>query len=149
MRKISHILSGVSGEYFVGAELSRRGYIASLTSKNTKGIDILASNEDASKTVGIQVKTYQGSKKSWILSKADQNYYSENICYVFVCLNGTDTPEYHIVPSIEVARSITESHSKWLQTPDKKGNVHNDTNIRSFSDKNDNYLNRWDLLGLD
>ncbi len=49
MSKISAILSGVSGEHFVAAEISRRGYIASLTSKNTKGIDLLASNDDASK----------------------------------------------------------------------------------------------------
>ena len=37
--KISKILSGVAGEHFVAAELTRRGYIASLTSQNTKGID--------------------------------------------------------------------------------------------------------------
>lgn len=53
MVKISGILAWVSGEYFVAAELSRRGYNASLTSKNIKEIDLLASNEDASKTVGI------------------------------------------------------------------------------------------------
>jgi hypothetical protein len=40
----------------VAAELSRHGYVASLTLRNTKGIDILASNPDATKSVGIQVK---------------------------------------------------------------------------------------------
>lgn len=149
MKVISNILSGVSGEYFVSAELSRRGYIASLTSKNTKGIDILASNEDASKTVGIQVKTNQGSVKSWILTKSSQEYQSANLFYVFVNLREKETPEYHIVPSSYVAKYITENHNTWLQTPGKKGNTHNDTNIRSFSDKNNEYLNRWDILGLD
>ena len=51
--KISSILAGVSGEYFVAAELSRRGYICSVTLKNTKGIDILVCNEDSTKTLGI------------------------------------------------------------------------------------------------
>ena len=46
--KITPILAGVSGEYFVAAELSRRGYICSITLKNTKGIDVLVCNEDAS-----------------------------------------------------------------------------------------------------
>jgi hypothetical protein len=53
-------LCGVAGEYFVAAELSRRGYVASLTLRNTRGIDILASNIDATKSVGIQVKAIQG-----------------------------------------------------------------------------------------
>jgi hypothetical protein len=55
--KLASILCGVSGEYFVAAELSRRGYVASLTLRNTRGIDVLASNADATKAVGIQVKT--------------------------------------------------------------------------------------------
>ena len=36
--KISGINAGVSGEYFVAAELTKRGYIASITLRNTKGI---------------------------------------------------------------------------------------------------------------
>ena len=64
MSKISSILAGVSGEYFVAAELSRRGYICSVTLKNTKGIDILVCNEDASKNLGIQVKTNQINKSA-------------------------------------------------------------------------------------
>jgi hypothetical protein len=43
-KKVSSILIGVSGEYFVAAELSRRGYVASITLRNTRGIDIVASN---------------------------------------------------------------------------------------------------------
>ena len=39
-KKVSSILIGVAGEYFVAAELSRRGYVASITLRNTKGIDI-------------------------------------------------------------------------------------------------------------
>ena len=39
-KKVSSILTGVSGEYFAAAELSRRGYVASITLRNTKGIDI-------------------------------------------------------------------------------------------------------------
>jgi hypothetical protein len=56
MSKLNTVLAGVSGEYFVAAELSRRGYIASITLRNTKGVDILCSNADATKAVGIQVK---------------------------------------------------------------------------------------------
>jgi hypothetical protein len=57
-KKVSSILIGVSGEYFVAAELSRRGYVASITLRNTRGIDIVASNENGNKTVNIQVKMF-------------------------------------------------------------------------------------------
>ena len=51
------------------------------TLRNTKGVDILASNADASLSVGIQVKTRQGSSKAWVLTKKAENNYSENFYY--------------------------------------------------------------------
>ena len=77
-KKVSTILVGVSGEYFVAAELSRRGYIASITLRNTKGIDIVASSENGDKTVNIQVKT-KSKGKWWLLSKK-----AETKCYKIV-----------------------------------------------------------------
>ena len=56
------LLAGVAGEYFVAAELSRRGFIASITLRNTRGIDIVVTNKDATKTVTIQCKTSRKKK---------------------------------------------------------------------------------------
>ena len=55
--KLNPILSGCAGEYLVAGELSRRGYIASITLRNSKGVDMLVTNEKATKTAAIQVKT--------------------------------------------------------------------------------------------
>ena len=57
------LLAGVAGEYFVAAELSRRGFIASITLRNTRGIDIVVTNKDATKTVTIQCKTSRKKKR--------------------------------------------------------------------------------------
>jgi hypothetical protein len=57
--KIPSILAGVAGEYFVAAELSRRGWIASISLRNTRGIDILVTNQEASRSNTIQCKTSQ------------------------------------------------------------------------------------------
>jgi len=149
MNKVSSILSGVSGEYFVAAELSRRCYIASLTSKNTKGIDILASNEDASKSIGIQVKTNQGNRKAWLLSKKGEDFYSNTLFYIFVNLNGRGMPDYYIVPSNIVADKIKKAHQGWLNRPAKSGKQHKDISLRMFYDQEDKFLNRWELLQLD
>jgi hypothetical protein len=43
--KLESTQVGVAGEYFVAAELSLRGYIASITLRNTRGIDIIASTK--------------------------------------------------------------------------------------------------------
>jgi hypothetical protein len=144
------ILVGVSGEYFVAAELSRRGYIASITLRNTRGIDILAANADASKSVGIQVKTNRGKKKTWMLNEKAENAVSNTLFYVFVNLNGPDErPAYHVVPSKVVASYVRKSHLGWLSKPGRDGSSHLDTAMRHFNDKVNKYLDKWELLGLE
>ena len=44
--RLPKVLAGVAGEYFVAAELSRRSYIASITLRNTYGVDLLVTNAD-------------------------------------------------------------------------------------------------------
>ena len=142
-------LSGVAGEYFVAAELSRRGYIASLTLKNTRGVDILASNADATKSVGIQVKTNQSRGKEWMLNQKVETDIATNLFFVFVRLNDLDAPEYYIVSRSVVSEFARENHRKWLASPGRHGQPRNDTPMRKFRDHENKYLNRWDLLGLD
>lgn len=142
-------LAGVAGEYFVAAELSRQGYVASLTLRNTRGIDILASNADATKSVGIQVKTNQGRRKEWILNAKIEKETASNLVFVFVCLNELDAPEYHIVPRAKVATYVAEDHKTWLSTPGHKGQPHKDNPVRKFADTENTYLSKWALLGLD
>jgi len=112
MAKLSNILTGVSGEYFVAAELSRLGYIASISLRNTRGIDILCSNSDASKHISIQVKTTKKSRNSWMLDKKSEEYYSTKHFYVFVSLGGNEHPKFFIVPSKIVANYIKSDHQK-------------------------------------
>ena len=147
--KIPSILAGVSGEYFVAAELSRRGYICSVTLKNTKGIDVLVCNENATKTLGIQVKTNQINKTEWLLNEKSESQNDKTLFYVFVNLKDIDQlPEYYIVPSKIVSNIITINHKKWLRTKGKNGQQRNDSNMRKFKDPEKKFLNRWDLLKL-
>ena len=149
-KKVSSILTGVSGEYFAAAELSRRGYIASITLRNTKGIDIVASNEEGSKTINIQVKTSSKNTKGWILNKKAESVVDKNMFYVFVKLNKVnERPDFHIVPASEVAKTIKESHQKSLVTPGRGGKMRKDSDMRKFHDHNYEYLDKWELLGLD
>ena len=143
------IRTGVAGEYFVAAELSRRGYIASISLRNTRGIDILATNQAATRSITIQCKTNQRGAKIWMLNQKSEDFFAPDHYYVFVALgSATERPRFHVVPSQTVAKFIAESHQKWLQTPGRGDRQHIDSAMRNFRDEDDTYLDRWDLLRL-
>ena len=147
--KIPSLLAGVAGEYFVAAELSRRGHIASISLRNTRGIDIIATNGDAKRSVTIQCKTNQLARRSWILNEKSEAFVADNHFYVFVALGAVDArPKFHIVPSAELAKRVKSSHGAWLKRPGRKGQPHAETTMRKFDDPKDEFLERWELLGL-
>ena len=147
--KIPSLLAGVAGEYFVAAELSRRGHIASISLRNTRGIDILATNKEASRSITIQCKTKQVARKVWILNEKSEDFVSDAHFYVFVALGGVlERPSYHVVPSRDVAKHTRKSHREWLRRPGRAGRQHVDNPVRNVSDPDGKYLERWDLLGL-
>lgn len=147
-KRHNSVLIGVAGEYLAAGELSRRGYIASITMRNSKGVDILVSNQETTKTRGIQVKTGRGTRRAWVLSHKAENYFAPNLYYVFVNLNNGKPADFYIVPSKVVAKFIKKEHSDWLKALGKRGQKHHDNPMRIFKDKDQKYLNRWDLLKL-
>lgn len=144
---------GIAGELFVAAELTRQGFVASLTGKNTKAIDILASNKDGSRSVAIQVKTCDNSKENrWKMSVSSEKVFSDNLFYVLVNIKGTQMPDYFIVPSKVVAERIKSDYEQWISTPGKKGQQRNETTMRIFTFNDDipenKYRDAWNMLGL-
>ena len=97
----------------------------------------------------IQCKTNQLGRKAWILNEKCETFVSDDHFYVFVVLGGVlERPSYHIVPSRVVSKHTSTSHRHWLRTPGRGGRQHVDSSMRKFSDPDDEYLERWDLLGL-
>lgn len=78
-RNLTSVLYEISGEYAAAAELTRRGLVASITLRNTRGIDILVSNADASQSAGVQVKTNQSGKRMWLLNRKAEDFHSKNL----------------------------------------------------------------------
>lgn len=137
---------GNCGEYLVAGELERRGFTVAVPMSNAPDFDILAINRETKKQIAIQVKTVKGSKSNWTLNKKNENLKGDNIFYVFVKLNGLDVPDYYVVPSDFVAKTITAGHKEWLDTPGIKGQQHNDNNMRKFSLADDKFKSAWNLL---
>lgn len=125
-RKRGNAATSVSGEHFVAAELSKRGWTATLTSKNTPEFDALAVLPGTDLRITVQVKTRGAYKYAWRVSSAGPT--GAHDFFVFVDLGADDeAPKYWVVPSATVAELITE---------------HNQIRTKDISQ----YAERWDLL---
>src|SRR3989338_1099266 len=120
----SYNITGVAGEYFVAAELSRRGWITTMTLKNTPNIDIIATTPDGLRTLNIQVKTRSiGNRQGWILNKGIETLTSgKNFYIAFVDLKGKDEkPDYFLIPKNLFAEWTAKRHQDWLAVPGRLG----------------------------
>jgi len=144
MEKLSKTQSGIAGEYLVAGKLTLDGFHSAITLRNNEEADILATNSNTGKFIKVQVKTSQ-NKSRWPLSKKHE-ISVPNLFFVFLNIKSFDEQMYYIISSAKLAELIKAGHEKWLKTPNKKGEKHNDTDMREFSDPENDYLNRWDLL---
>ncbi len=87
--------SHLAGEYFVAAELYKRGFSVALTMGNAKAIDLFA--EKRTRTVNVQVKAIRIRRNvGWPIMIAKV---LAGVVYVFVCLNEHDEAlSYFITP---------------------------------------------------
>lgn len=130
MAEIQPSSTGLSGEYFVAAELLRRGYSVGITMGNAKAIDILA--EKDGKQFIIQVKAIFKKKNAGWPMMADKVY--ENIFYVFVNLNGDkmSEPDYFIATGKEAKTKVKQYATRGI--------------IDLSSLNSEDFLNRWNKI---
>ena len=130
MAEIQRSSTGLSGEYFVAAELLRRGYSVGITMGNAKAIDILA-EKDGNQFI-IQVKAIFKKKNVGWPMMADK--VNESIFYVFVNLNGDKMtePDYFIATGIEAKQKVKQYTTRGI--------------IDLSTLNNDDFKNRWDKI---
>ena len=120
--RLEKSLVGACGVFYVSAELTRRGWIALPTIRNTSGVDIIASKDN--KTVNIQVKTNSYGKAVYPLSEGNETLVSDNLYYVFATLRmENERPDFYIVPSKFVAEYIRKTHKQWASLPPRHKKV--------------------------
>lgn len=150
--KSGYNITGVAGEYFVAAELSKRGWIATMTLKNTPNIDIIATTLNGSRTLNIQVKTRSiGNRQGWILNKGIEKIMSGNNFFIaFVDLVGkNERPDYFLIPKNLFARWSAKRYREWINGKGKSGHIRKDNPIRTFDKPSFNefekYHNNWNI----
>ena len=101
-----------AGCILVAAELTRLGFIVSLTSRNAFGADLLVTDQKCERSWSVQVKTNSQRMSYWLVGERAESVKSPTHIYVFVTLNGIERPEYHVVPSEFVASHIYKDNGK-------------------------------------
>jgi hypothetical protein len=139
---LAKALTGMRGVYLVAAELSRLGFIASPTSRNVTGADILVTDQSCARTYSVQVKTNAKTFGFWLVGAKAKTTSSATHIYVFVNLRSSKTGEatdFYVVPSKTVAERTVVSSAKtgkkstWYQF--------------NLSDAKE-YKNGWSVFGL-
>lgn len=98
-------MSGMRGVYLAAAELTRRGFIVSPTTRSAAGADLLITDDTCRKAYSIQVKTITGGSKYWLLNAHAKTTASDSHLYVFVDIcDARGSAEFFIVPSKKVAK---------------------------------------------
>ncbi len=142
-----------AGEYFVVAELNKRGAFAVPFAGNMPRIDILACNLDQSRTVYIQVKTKQ-HWKTWQTNINQGRKISprdnETNFWVFVDLGERDTsPRYWIVPEWWIRNDIYEVHQDYLNKHGGERARNPESTHHAIDEKRlEQWKDRWDILGI-
>lgn len=126
MSEIPRNNTGLSGEYFVAAELYRRGWSVGMTIGNAKAVDLFAQKDE--KIISIQVKSiFKKKNVGWPLMEdtiKDVDY------YIFVNLNGDtmSNPEFFVCTPEETKDKVKQYKTRGivrlglLNSPEYKNN---------------------------
>ncbi|PIP29725.1 hypothetical protein COU12_01165 [Candidatus Jorgensenbacteria bacterium CG10_big_fil_rev_8_21_14_0_10_54_38] len=142
--------TGIAGEYFTAAEISKRGGIATITLKNTPDIDILASSADGKKTVSIQVKAGRLTTGGFIVGREKMRSFGRSSFYVFVSLKEGAEKGYWIIPQSVVARITESDYQRWIKgRPARSKRAPRTFQWKHLKSRRfQKYHDNWGVLGL-
>jgi hypothetical protein len=155
--KLGHgTLIGNAGEYYVMAELLKRGIVAGLMPRNVPSFDILATRGDRTVRIRVKTKSAQYDNWRWIVKK-DKTLFRElsregDFTVLVNLADDTKDLEFFVVPTHEVNEWLRDDFEKWRKTPGKNGRPHDPENpMRAlyFSKEVKRlvpYRNAWDAM---
>jgi hypothetical protein len=133
-KRIENQLTGISGEFFVAAELAKRNFQVSITLGNAKGVDLFATNQLTGKVFEVEVKTLRKKPNCFTLNT--KRLKTEKV-FVFVYLNENNKqPSYHILKGAEILENPKHFYGSSL------GTARETVNHGPLKDHKD----RWDKL---
>lgn len=128
-------MTGLAGEFFVAAELLKRGHQVALTMGNAKAIDLMVQVAGTDRVLSVEVKTLRGPNCFGLHSSS----LAKDRIYVFVTLNGFGTPpSYALVPGAEIIKNKRHYYGSSIGRSDGRETI-NRGPLKEWED-------RWDLV---
>ena len=141
--QLSKTLTAMAGEFYVAAELCRRGYVAGLTMKNFPKVDIFALNPATGRQVAIQVKTTGANKNPSFFVPQDPG--GPEMVFVFVTLSAAGYEAY-VLRANEVRALSRQARTDYLQKPHKKPLREEDQPLMLGLSEIAAFQGRWDRV---
>jgi hypothetical protein len=144
--------TGQAGEYFVAAEICRRGGTATTFTANMPGFDIVAGDAAGNRQVQISVKA-KNTQSFWTtdgVRDAEARPGGEvPRFWVFVDLSGGRSPEYYVVPDKFARYSIRRMYSEYQERYEAKHGHRRDSPIHGVRVKDiAESRDCWDILKI-
>lgn len=165
-REVPSAFVGTSGEFFVLAELTRRGWTAAATARNNRAYDILAKRRDDQAGIRVKTKTSTFTLFQWNAKPNGDisiGMTAEHDFCVLVDIPQDDKtgPTYYVVPTYVIDNWLREDFLMWVTSPGAKGQQRAKDNKRRILYVDDDtsklghsyrqrlvpYLGAWDPLG--
>jgi hypothetical protein len=134
-RALPSAFAGNAGEFFVLAEVTRRGWTAALTARNNRAYDILAKRDDEFAAIRVKTKTPLSDAFQWN-AKPNGEIFLEltnksDFCVLVDIPEDTNVgPTYYIVPTPLIDKWLKDDFQTWVTTPGAKGQQRAKDNTR-------------------
>lgn len=165
-RAIPSAFAGNAGEFFVLAELTRRGWTAALTARNNRSYDILARRGDEFAAIRVKTKTSAFTLFQWNAKPTGDIFLEMTKEHDFCVLvdvpeDGKASPFYYVVPTPVIDGWLKDDFHAWVTTPGATGQQRAEDNKRrlfyvddetgklghGYGQKLAQYKGAWELLG--
>jgi hypothetical protein len=149
-------LIGNAGEYYVVAELLKRGVVAALAPRNARAFDVLATKGNHMARIRVKTKSEQWDPWQWVAKKDGSIFLEladENDFTILVNL-ASDRAKlaFFIIPTAILNTWLITDFQEWLATPGKGGRPHSETNSKrhlgfsSYAERLEPYRENWEIL---
>lgn len=149
-------LIGNAGEFYVAAELLKRGIVAALAPRNAPAFDILATRGPKTVRVRVKTKSAEYTDWQWVVKKDGSIFRDLGKKDDFTVLANL-TPEtkdlqFYVVPTVKLNGWLVGDFEKWVRTPGKNGRPHDPSNKKRhlnyprFAEQLAPYLHNWEAI---
>jgi len=150
------VLIGNAGEYYVVAELLKRGIVAALAPRNAPSFDILATRNNRTVKIRVKTKSQEYPDWQWVAKKdgsifRDLSKVEDFIVLVDLAMD-TKNLKFYVAPTCQINKWLKKDFEEWVSTPGKNNRPHNPENKkRHLSQKKyarelSKYLYKWEKL---